>query len=278
MTQLLLSPATTGITLSKADFRAVRARGNAAIHLARYGASWDDEPIKYAAIKRAFTMLERSAALAGIDQLCFLALNQSGSLMSWIAAGPNPANGGMTFGPLGFLGNGTSSYIDTGFNPATAPSPRYTQNSAHVGVYVSDNAGPNTSVNVAAGTMSGTTRTLIYPKSLATASAYRINAASTITINPNPSHGQNGLFLAQRFSANGCRLLFNGDVLHSDSSDRPSDTVPNANITIGRHGTVGYGSGAYAGWSIGRDFNVGTGVEAAYCEAMMILGQAMTVS
>jgi len=35
----------------------------------------------------------------------------------------------------GYAGNGTTSYLSTGFNPTTAPSPQFVQNSAHIGVW-----------------------------------------------------------------------------------------------------------------------------------------------
>lgn len=35
----------------------------------------------------------------------------------------------------GYTGNGSTFYIDTGFNTSTAPSPNYTQNNANFGVY-----------------------------------------------------------------------------------------------------------------------------------------------
>ena len=38
-----------------------------------------------------------------------------------------------TFTPfIGYTGNGTSSYLDEGFNPITAVSPKYVQNSGHI--------------------------------------------------------------------------------------------------------------------------------------------------
>lgn len=40
----------------------------------------------------------------------------------------------------GYVSNGTTGYIDTGWNPTTAPSPQYAQNSAHAGVWVGTHA------------------------------------------------------------------------------------------------------------------------------------------
>lgn len=36
----------------------------------------------------------------------------------------------------GFTGNGTTQYLDTGWNPLTASSPKFTQNSSHMGVWI----------------------------------------------------------------------------------------------------------------------------------------------
>lgn len=278
MTLMIPAPG-IGVTLEKADFRRINARGGAAIHIARYGASWDDEPAKFTAIKKAFTMLERINAFNRIDTMGFLALDENGSLLNWFQAGPAAVNNGMAFGPLGFTGDGSSAYIDTGFNPATAPSPRYQVTTAHIGVYISDNAGPVGASNVALGTgAAATLRTALYPKNIAGMSAFRINGASTNSFT-NPRSGQNGFLLAQRVGANTTRLLHNREVIFTSSSDpvAESNPLPNGNFAIGRH-NANYGSGTYAGWSIGQSMAVSTGMEEVFVEAMMMLGEAMTAA
>ena len=43
----------------------------------------------------------------------------------------------------GFTGNGTTDYLNSGWNPTTASSPKYVQNSAHMGVWVGTNVFAN---------------------------------------------------------------------------------------------------------------------------------------
>jgi hypothetical protein len=263
----------SGIQLPKADFRAVPARGGAKVHLARYGQSWDSEPHKFVAIKKAFQLLEDSGALAKIDQMCFFALDENDSLLNWIVAGTAPINQGMVFGPLGFEGDAASAYIDTGFNPSTAISPKYGLNGAHVGVFISDNVGAQGASNIAMGQISGSTRTLIYPMSTASNTAYRINGSATISFSGNPYHGQPGLLLVNRFGATGTRMTHNGEVVHQETGTDPATSVPNGNLAIGRH-TTSYGGGKYAGWLYGGTLSVGAGQEAAVVQAFTRLARA----
>jgi hypothetical protein len=44
----------------------------------------------------------------------------------------------------GYTGDGATSYLDSGFDPTTAPSPKLTQNSAHIGVWCGTDINSNT--------------------------------------------------------------------------------------------------------------------------------------
>lgn len=275
MVKILLANAQSGITLDKADYRIIPAQGGAAIHLARYGQSWDDDPVKYAIIRRAFTELERSGALGQIDQFCAMALDENDSLLGWIAAGPASINQGMTFGTLGFEGDGASAYIDTGFNPSTAGG-KFSLNGAHFGVYVSDNAGAENLSNVAFGQVSGSNRAVLYPKSLAGGStAYRLNSGMTQSF-INPKFGQPGSMLVNRGGANTTRMLHDEDVVHSTNGNPATEgNLPNGNLAVGRL-TTSYGGGKYAAWSFGGGLSVSLGRESAVAKALTMLGRGMT--
>lgn len=264
----------SAVIAPKTDFRLIPAQGNAAVHLARYGATWDSEPFRYAAIKRAFQRLEDTGALAQIDQLCFMALNEAGSLMSWITAGPNALNSSMLFGSKGFQGNGSTGWINTQFNP-TAAAGHYSQNSAHVGVYVSDNVGPAGNGSIALGTQTTPSLATIWPliNTDGGSSAFVLHGATQTFV--NPFYGQAGFALAQRSSANSSRFLWNGNVLFNTSED-PSSGLPNSVISIGRRGT-NFSLGTYAGWSVGGRLLVSSGQEAALCEAFALMAAAFGV-
>ncbi len=261
-----------GVPLPKGDFRAARARGGAAIHLARYGQSWDDEPFKFVAVKKAFQILENSGALAKIDQMFFLALDENDSLLSWIIAGTAPVNQGMAFGPLGFEGDASAAYINTGINPTTLAGAKYTRDSAHFGVYVSDNVGVQSAANIAFGTVGGPSLALLYPMSTSANTAYRINGGETISFDDNPFHGQPGFMLVQRAGANTTRMLHDGNVIRAQSGDA-STGIPNSNFCIGRN-QAAYGGGKYAGGTIGAGMSVSNGQEDAVCQAWRLLGRA----
>lgn len=269
--------ASTGVIIPKTHFRAIPARGPAKVHIDRYGASYwsaDDEPLKYATVKRAFALLSETGVLARLDQLCFMAMDEAGSLLNWVALGLTPSNNGMPFGTKGFESNGVG-YIDTGFNPTTAASPKYQLNAAHVGIYISDNVGPTTSGNVALG-HTGTARTIIYPLATAANTGYRINSGATNNFSGNPYHGHPGFLLVNRAGANTTRMLHDGNLIYSAGSDAAAG-LPATNLTIARSGTTVFGGGKYAGWSIGNSLSVGGTFdqEQALSQAMTMLALAM---
>jgi hypothetical protein len=273
MAKIQLAPGQFG-ALNKADYRVVPATGGAAIHLARYGDSWDAEPVKYASIRRAFMMLDEKGLFSKIQQMCWMAMDESGSLMNWIVAGPAATNVGMVLGALGFEGNGVSAYINTGLNPTTAAG-AFSRDAAHFGVYLGDNSGNANSGNPAVGLISGTNLAVLYPKSLASngSTAYRLNSATTQTF-INPKYGQPGFMLVNRGGANTTRMLHDEDVVHSTNSN-PSTANANGTLAIGRM-TTSYGGGKYVGWTFGGGLSVAAGEEAVMAKACALLGRAMT--
>lgn len=76
---------------------------------------------------------------AGVWQKCdafyvLAAADSQAAARNWIADQYNITLGGTpTFAAdRGYTGDGAAAYLDTNFNPATAVSPKYTQNSAHL--------------------------------------------------------------------------------------------------------------------------------------------------
>lgn len=67
----------------------------------------------------------------------FRADDAQSSLLNWISTSYNlTAINSPTFvANSHYVGNGTTSYLDTGFNPTTAPSPKMVQDSAHFGIW-----------------------------------------------------------------------------------------------------------------------------------------------
>jgi hypothetical protein len=267
----------TGVIIPKSDFRAVPARGAPKAHLDRYGVSyWSaaDEPLKYATVKKVFDWFDTTGVLERLDQLCFMALNEAGSLLNWVSLGIAPTNQGMPFGSLGFEGDGVSAHINTNFNPSSG-SPNYKLETAHFGVYISDNAGAQNASNVAFGHTGSPMKTVLYPMSTAANSAYRLNGDATVSFSGNPYHGQPGFMLVNRTSANLTRFLHNGNLVHSNPAD-PATSLANSNFCVARRESS-YGGGKYAGWSIGDRMlaSANQNQEQVLSQGMLLLGRAM---
>lgn len=248
MTKMLLAPATTGVVIPKADFRALEAGGAARTHLDRYtaGLNKDDEPLKYIAIKRAFDLLTESGLLsAKIDQFCFMAHDEAGGLLNWIALGDAPTNNGMVVGADGFEGNGTSAYINTGFDPSTG-SPHYQLDSAHLGIYAADVGTPDGG-NYAIGHTGASLRSQIALATSVGNGSFRVNCSSTAG-GAILNYGEPGHYLAQRNNSADMQLYHNNAEIRDNAV--VSSSVPAGEFHIARR-VSDYGTGTYAGWHFG---------------------------
>lgn len=102
--------------------------------------------------------------------------------------------GSVTFtANVGMQGDGTTGYIDTGFNPATAVGPKFTQNSATIGFW-SQTAGQANTIEM------GNTNTLIQCRNTSDAFGHRVNAPSSGSV-ANVTSGA-GLFVSSRTGPN----------------------------------------------------------------------------
>ena len=149
-------------------------------------------------------------------------------------------NGGPTFtADRGFTGtnNSTTIYIDTGFNPATASSPKYTLNSSHISIWDASNTGQS-----AQGTMGandGTNTLELIPTFTDNLNYIAINGNSFTTVsNANPQ----GHFIANRSGSSAVQSYKNGSSIASASVTTTG--LPNAsvstiamNISGTRHGS-----------------------------------------
>lgn len=87
------------------------------------------------AIDKLLSTLIVSGAYATMDAFYVMAAQDAqAASLNWIADAYNLTLGGSpTFTAYkGYTPNGSSTYLDTGFNPTTASSPKFTQNSAHM--------------------------------------------------------------------------------------------------------------------------------------------------
>lgn len=121
---------------------------------------------------------------------------------NWIADAYNltPVNSPAFTVDRGYQGDGATSYLDTGFNPSTAPSPKFTQNSASHAVGSRTN-GNTTQAN-------GNANNTIVPSTGGSAFV-RVNhtgGTAPSAVSPN----SDGFFVANRSGANAQTLRRNG--------------------------------------------------------------------
>lgn len=130
---------------------------------------------------------------------------------------------------IGFNGNGTSSYLNTNWNPATN-GVNYTLNSACFFAYVFDDQG----VNDLSGSLSGSNGVFIRPKGPSNLTANRINDASNLAVS---STNAIGLHSMVRTGSTARALYKNGSSAGSDS--QVSTAIPSLNLFIGAYNNGG---------------------------------------
>lgn len=129
------------------------------------------------AYKALINGLVADGVFSNLDVLYIFATQDSATaLLNLVSSSFNGiANGAPTFTiDRGFTGVAASTtvYVNSGFNPTTAPSPKYTQNSAHVSIW---SATDLTVAGTGVGASSATYETSIYPRFTDGNAYYRIN-------------------------------------------------------------------------------------------------------
>jgi len=133
MIGLAISPCNTAL-LAGGGYVFVNAEAAAIV------ARWTVQPnnARKAAVD-AFWTAYKAAGLSGkFEALYVLAAHDAqAARQNWIADAYNltPVNAPAFAIDRGYTGNGTTSYLDSGFNPTTAVAPKFTQNDAHLGVW-----------------------------------------------------------------------------------------------------------------------------------------------
>jgi hypothetical protein len=150
---------------------------------------------------------------------------------------------------LGFSGFNTSnSYFDTGFNAATAPSPKFIQNSASLGAWLYYD--PTDGVNVVMGTgnVGASGESNIYPNF--SGSFYtRVNNASIGSVT---SPAARGFYAGDRLSSASVTPYYNGNALAAQSGASVAPQSLNFEIgALSLSGTPATLSSAFIGGSLG---------------------------
>lgn len=124
---------------------------------------------------------------------------------------------------VGFTGNGTSNYLDTGFNPATAVGAKYAQDSACLAVHNRIEAGTS-SVGIA-GFADASNGTTIRARSAADNAGFRINNVTVASV-AGVTDGR-GVFAVDRSGGTASALYRNGVEI---------GTSANASVVLASHG------------------------------------------
>ena len=162
----------------------------------------------------------------------FAAADAQASLLNWVSGSYNCTNNSATFSAdSGYTANGTTGWLDSGFNPTAAASPKFTQDSASFGVW----ATPPTT-NFRAGLFDGTNGIRITPTPLSNILTTRINQASDY-VAPALNTAVGGLALANRSGAAASQDYSNGELL--GSSTAVSAAPVDGTIGFLREGSVG---------------------------------------
>lgn len=129
----------------------------------------------------------------------------------------------------GYMGDGTSSYLNTQFNPATAVGAKHVQNSGSFGIRSNtDNQGTGS----LAGFYDGTTGTSLQPRATNNAASARIHSAAPGSGGTSATTAI-GMFVASRNSATVIRIFRNA-VLYSNVASGVASTPPaNGNYRLG---------------------------------------------
>ena len=135
----------------------------------------------------------------------------------------------------GFTGvdGSTTVYIDPGFNPTTASSPKYVQNSAHISVWNLTNA---TNTNPAVGGKNGASsiNTYLFPKYVDSNSYFRINNDGLTGSISGLSPVGHFLGNVSNSGTNGLQGYYNGGLVTTESK---ATSLPNFNLySLGYNG------------------------------------------
>lgn len=165
------------------------------------------------------------------------------SLLDIIDPNTHPTNMGATFTPgQGFQGNGTSTYVKTGFNPSLKG---VAQNSFAFGAYLLDNQSTGGSFGCS-DVVSGM-GCLCAPRNGSNVAAVRINANTTNNV--AGATNSSGLVISHRSVSNTINFYRNG--VSPGGGSQNSGGVPNEEIAMGAIGRTPvntFNTFKYAGW------------------------------
>lgn len=223
---------------------------DAVAYIARLTGSYSDPEL--AAINAFFVGTKADGVYSLLDLLYIHALDNEvdGRLNIKAATFTATRVNAMTFtARQGFTGNGSSSYLDTTFNPSTAGG-NFAQNSGSMGFYTRNNIASDA---IDMGIYSGGNNTSLYSRLLtANVAVGRINSSSFDTGSRFSGRTDSQrMLLISRISSTEHSLYGSSGLLQTTSNT--STAIVNGNIFIGTANNVG-GGGVPGGGFSGRQF------------------------
>jgi Glycosyl hydrolase family 30 beta sandwich domain len=182
------------------------------------------------AISRLIAQLKRSGVWSQLDALYVLCSHdEQAALLNWVGGSFNLTRTGGTFtAGYGWTGDGISGFLDTGFNPATASTPKFVRDSASFGIVTHAHAfGEGSNIF---GAFDGTNGCQIATRNSPNTTRIRINQGTATDITGSLT-GQ-GVFGVNRSGASATQLYVDGE--HITSGTAASVAPISANFAIGR--------------------------------------------
>lgn len=220
----------------------------AAALVARFATPADND--RKALIDGRFTAGKAKSFWAKLDALWVHAAHgaEAGRL-NWLGDIYNciPVNNPAFTVDRGYLGNGSSSYLDTQFNPSTAVGANYALNSASFGIRSNTD---NTGTGSLAGyyDTGGAVGSTINPRiNVSNDALFRVNQGSTGSTASGGSPSGVGMFAASRTGASAIKGYRNGSVIISSSLS--SSSIANGNLRLGSINSSSYRACQFSmGW------------------------------
>lgn len=173
-------------------------------------------------INNLIVSLKTAGVWAKLDALYLFAAHDSqAALLNWTSASYNAT---LTNSPTfatdrGFTGNGSNAYITTNFNPTTAVSPKFIQNSAHISTW-SRTAGTSSAYDFGGDNASSRVRGLI--RSASNNSSYQLNSFTLSSTTGGIVTDGTGQFLINRDTSTNQTWYRNGSSVASATAGATS--------------------------------------------------------
>lgn len=152
-------------------------------------------------INAAVVALKSAGVWERMDALYFHAAHDSqAARLNWIAPQYDcvPVNSPAFTADRGYMPDGSSSYLDTQFNPATAVAPKHTQNDSSFGIRSNTD---NSAAGSLAGYFDGGKGTTINPRNTSNETVWRLHQAGSDATSGAVATNSTGLFTVTRLGA-----------------------------------------------------------------------------